>query len=538
MSIKNCPRGIGAAWVSLFLAACGGGGGSGNTGPPPPAPAPYTLTPSTAHASFVAGYPSTISMTAKQTVAFSGIVYVKITADAAVIQSPISVSANSDGTFSINATPLASLPAGHYTGNFAGDVCQDVNCNSPLAGAPFNVPYDITAISPAGGVTAYNLSTLSALSGGSDWGTFQGNASHTGFVPVTLAAPSFNPRWRWDSPAIAGVQWSPSVLTTGAGMVYLSSGPFYDGNPAGHALFAYKEADGSMAWSHSFADLAVATTNPPAFSNGKVFIAAGSQQSTAMFAFDAATGALDFTTQMSSQWEHYFAPTIFNGAVYTDGGEYGGMYAFDTTTGAQKFFVSGAQWDGWTPALDATHAYAYTAGNLGVFDNQTGALIADIADPTYSWNGYTSACAPVLGGVNIVYAGDLSNPNANSIVSFDTSARSVRWTITGAYSGNPAYAGGTLYAADSNPFALEAWNESDGKKAWSWVPPAGDGNFVSDVLVTNNLVFVSTGANTYAIDRSTHQSVWSYAASGSLALSASGVLYIKGAHSIVAINLH
>jgi len=144
----------------------------------------------------------------------------------------------------------------------------------------------------------------------------------------------------------------------------------------------------------------------------------------------------------------------------------------------------------------------------------------------------------VLGGANTVYAGNLYNRSSNSIACFDTLNKTVRWTISGAYSGNPAYAAGILYAANSSPFQLEAWNEVDGTRAWAWTPPAGDGNFVSDVLVTSNLVFVSTMANTYAIDRTTHQSVWSHAASGTLSLSANGILYIKGSTSIAAINLH
>jgi outer membrane protein assembly factor BamB len=164
-------------------------------------------------------------------------------------------------------------------------------------------------------------------------------------------------------------------------------------------------------------------------------------------------------------------------------------------------------------------------------------LTGSISDPTYSWNGYTTAGAPVLGGANTIYAGNLSNKNSNSIVSFDTLNKAVRWSIRGAYSGNPAYAGGALFASNNSPFALEVYNEADGTKLWSWTPPVGNGQFVSDVLVTNNLVFVSTDTNTFAIDRSTHLPVWTYAASGSLALSANGILYIKGTYSIVAINL-
>jgi len=45
-------------------------------------------------------------------------------------------------------------------------------------------------------------------------------------------------------------------------------------------------------------------------------------------------------------------------------------------------------------------------------------------------------------------------------------------------------------------------------------------------VVTNNLVFVSTDANVYAIDLSSHQAVWQYAKPGMLAISGSSILYI------------
>lgn len=493
------------------------------------------MTPTAVQASFVAGYPPVVTLAAKQRVPFAGVVYIQVHADQPVVESPVTIKTNADDTFSLSFTPLAGLAVGHYAGNFAVNVCTDVNCSSPLEGAPFQVPYDFTAISPDGDLIAYNLSPLSALAGGSDWGTFQGNAGHTGFVPVTLHASAFNARWKWDASAYGGVQWSPSALTTGAGMFYVSSGPYWSGSGTGHELFAYKEDDGSKVWSHSFADLTYASTNPPAFSGGKVFMSAGSQSSTSMFAFDAATGTQVFKSQMASQWEHYFAPTIFNGAVYTDGGSYGGMYAFDTTTGAQDFFAGGRQFDGWTPAVDATRAYVYTGNTLTTYDSRTGAQIASIADPNTS-NAY-AVSSPVLGAANTVYAGGLSNRSTNAIVNFDTLNNAVRWSVTGAFPGHPAYNAGSLFAANNAPFELDAFNEADGSKLWTWTPPAGNGNFVGDVLATSNLVFVSTDTNTYAIDRGTHQPVWSYAASGSLALSANGVLYIRNTYSIVAINL-
>ena len=53
----------------------------------------------------------------------------------------------------------------------------------------------------------------------------------------------------------------------------------------------------------------------------------------------------------------------------------------------------------------------------------------------------------------------------------------------------------------------------------------------SEILLTNNMVFVCTNLATYGVDRQTHELVWSYPLTGRLALSASGVLYIAGQSS-------
>jgi hypothetical protein len=86
-----------------------------------------------------------------------------------------------------------------------------------------------------------------------------------------------------------------------------------------------------------------------------------------------------------------------------------------------------------------------------------------------------------------------------------------------------------VYATNNNPVRLEARAEADGSLLWSWVPPqAGDITFVSETLLTNTMIFVSTNLATYGIDAVTHQAVWSYPLVGKLALSRSGILYIEG----------
>jgi outer membrane protein assembly factor BamB len=74
---------------------------------------------------------------------------------------------------------------------------------------------------------------------------------------------------------------------------------------------------------------------------------------------------------------------------------------------------------------------------------------------------------------------------------------------------------------------LEARAEASGALLWSWSPPtSSETSYVGDVLLTNNLVFLSTNTTIYAIDTTTHQSVWSLPTSGYLALSEYGVLYV------------
>lgn len=60
--------------------------------------------------------------------------------------------------------------------------------------------------------------------------------------------------------------------------------------------------------------------------------------------------------------------------------------------------------------------------------------------------------------------------------------------------------------------------------------------FKSEVLLTNNLAFVSTNLSAYVIDLTTHKAVWSYPTCGNLALSSDGVLYLEGTNTLTEIN--
>ena len=75
--------------------------------------------------------------------------------------------------------------------------------------------------------------------------------------------------------------------------------------------------------------------------------------------------------------------------------------------------------------------------------------------------------------------------------------------------------------------SFDAINEATGEVLWSWVPSGnGDTSFHRNVVVTRNMVFVSTDVAVYALDLATRTPVWSYPKPGMLAISADRTLYI------------
>jgi hypothetical protein len=248
-----------------------------------------------------------------------------------------------------------------------------------------------------------------------------------------------------------------------------------------------------------------------------------------------------FQSPMSSQWEHYLAPTPGTSGIYTNAGSYGGLYGFKRS-GKQLFAVSEAQQSLWTPAVDSSGVYSYT-GSLQVVDPKTGAVTHQIQDSTFTNYTYIIGGSPVLGAPGSVFVANYVNAQLNSggigntLLAFSVNTNSVAWKVAGDYPTTPAYEAGNLYVVNNKPLRLEVRAEGDGSLVWAWEPPSGTQHFVSEVLLTKNHVFVSTDSATYAIGLNKHKTVWSYPLSGKLALSKSGILYIQGSTTLTAINV-
>lgn len=509
--------------LALLLGACGGGGKDSSSSNPG-----LRFVPSTINETLFEGDAREFTVKAFPQQDFAGYLAVIIEDSAGVIRSDPTISDNGDGSYSAVFKTVQNLAPGRHSGQFVVKLCRDSACSTQHTGSPMSLPYVLTVQSHT------NLTPLSHLDGASNWSMFQGNAAHTGYVPVTLDAAKFSPRWIWHVPGSDESSPAVSPAVSADGVVYVT----IPGNFAVANLYALRESDSGTKWQYSFDS--IFTINPPSVANGTVYAASSGHEDTFMWFFDADTGFLKFQTAFQSQWEHYYSPTIYGDSAYTNGGYYGGAYGFSSLNGAAEWFAPLAQYDAWTPAVDENHVYAYLGGGLQVVNRSDGSLAFSIADDSFDWKGWSIDSAPVIGSLGEVLAiNQAASYGSNRLIRFNIATQSIDWSIEGTFKAQPALAKGVVYVGDNATKSLRALNESDGAQRWAWPLPASDETLLdANIVVTDNLVFAVSGKAVYAIDLTSHQTVWSYPYSGSISISDNGVLYVaRSGGALGAINL-
>ena len=523
-----CPKRLDVGKVlaiaaMVTLAACGGGS------TPPVLPLSSSVSPPSGSTQVVEGNSGQLAFTVSVSAGAGGPAVPMLTLDSSVVALQGSVDTSVANQYGVRLATVTGLAPGAYSGQVTFRLCSDMSCATVYAGSTQTFTYTVT-VSLA------------------EWETFQRNAAHTGFVDVALDPAAFKLAWTWSRPAgdpepIGGV----NAVASGAGNVYITKDVYFGQG----AVYALSEVDGALAWSYDLGRMA--SEGPAAFSNDNVYVTSTDPAANCVtWALDAAGGTYKFRMQTQCQWSSFFASTVSSGAVL-DAAQGGSVYSFSAADGSLQWSVAAGSYDQSTPAADANYVYQYGSSGgspaLNVFDRKTGASIASIADPfAISFSGYSMFSAPMLGaaGEAIAFSNNSFSGRAASsseqfdsrvLVSYDIAKKAYAWRAASAYLTHPAIANGVVYAARNAPAALDALSEADGHVLWSWPIPAGDTSFHRNVVVTRNLVFVSTDTSVYAIDLNTRQSVWSYPNPGMLAISALPNLYIATGATISDGNL-
>lgn len=368
------------------------------------------------------------------------------------------------------------------------------------------------------------------------WPTFQGNAAHTGYVPISLDPEGFE--HKWDKTLEVNVPLNPVTAADGKVFVSLDASSF-EGTKG--TLFALYADDGTVSWSYKFG--LVYSLNPPSYAGDRVYIQSvkdyGYSGPSYLRVFDATSGSVTFESEFVAQFSDYYAPTIYGGTLYMNGGYNGGMYAYNITDGLSfQEYVELPQlyYDEWTPAVNGEYVYAYVGTTLYAMDrdDMTGGRSFSVNGPEFSPGDYSMRLAPVIGEQN-----DILVIQGGRLISFDVEGQGIRWvvdmvdSVESDFNGQPSVANGVVYAI--NDGALTAWNEADGAPLWSW--QAQVGNLTSSMIVTDTHVLVGTESITYAIDLETHVDVEVYHASGHLALGNDSLYIASSNGTLTAISI-
>ena len=340
-------------------------------------------------------------------------------------------------------------------------------------------------------------------SGTSNWLTLQHDVQHTGENSLELGQPPLC--FAWSRKLDPSYALSPPVVEDGR-LFVTPYGTFMRNAP----LYALEVSDGSDLWKYVFAD-ADSIGFPSVFA-GSVYLANGQPLSTNgsanLWSFGATAGSTQWVSPLTAQWEQYWAPIAVNGIVYTNGGDYGGLYGMAVADGSQAFFQDLDQWDEWSPAFFNSRIYTFINGRFRKHDPGTGVVLSTVKVP-FTWSGYSMKTAPVFAG-NYAYV--ISPP---SLIAIDTTAETIAWTANGTFTGTPAVSGPLVFGITNG--TLQARASTSGALLWTFV---GDLALSYPPVIANGYVYVASASNSYAVSLTTHNQVWTAAVGGWLAVAA------------------
>ena len=336
------------------------------------------------------------------------------------------------------------------------------------------------------------------------WAMFQGDAGHTGYMPLKLDANMFSHMW-----TVAPDSGNSTSAIAIDGKVFVSNNG---------KLFSLDMQDGEKLW---FLPLEGGHA-APSFGNDMIYVHTNWGH---LYGVDADTSELLFQTSNDTQGAYFNAPTIYGENIYMDEGNDGGMLAKNALDGTTLWSTNNqAKWPAyWEPAVDDQYVYAPYYTDLTIRDKITGELIytienAEVKTPVLRKNG------DVLTYKN----------SGRDIKSFRIGDQSVTWTASASSIPKIIGVGGGIVAAVTKN-TVEVFNEITGVKRWKWSSTIGSLN--DQLIITATHMFVCSDTKTVAIDLNSKQEVWSYPAGGKLSIGHQGVLMISDGSELTLVDM-
>lgn len=532
------------------LAACGGGGGGAQKSPgetpqvptPPPVSNPpgMLFDPPIWNETVYQGDSAVMNVKIALNPPIQERVNVRIV-DSEGIVDRVNVESKDSATATAQVLVSPKLAARTYEGSLIVSLCKDdpAQCLEPYSQSSWRYPYRFV-VRPLP-----NLTPLTSLPQVSDWTTVQGNAGHNAYIAARVDPSQFNMRFRFSS----SDAYTIGPMATKGSMAYFST----RANGTSEALHAFDESTGQPVWK-----LPLGYGNVPLTMGSDVLYLPNFLNGIyGLWAINLATGAA-----------RNFARLDFNEGVFENGFIYLNSRSRTQPNDNKLQKLNGEnfvlQWNDGVrrsqlariPALDFNYVYQYEPVSTGaaegdaalvMMDKFSGELKSVVRMPRLG-DGESGSSVPVICGTDSVIVLDGAGSQRRVRV-IDPVQAKLRYDLVGTgFPVDPVCNQGFFYVVGDS--GLEARNLSDGSLVWSWNPPKNDplysqdrGYLGSNLVLFDNIIFVSLSNSTYAIDLSSHQTVWhhnspekSIGSGGGgrkLAVSRNGVLYVSGSGSSV-----
>jgi hypothetical protein len=353
------------------------------------------------------------------------------------------------------------------------------------------------------------------------WTQYQGDASHTGFVAANLAGNNPIQLWSQSFTYDGSATTHTAVSVDSSGVytnVYAGKDSVQGWSFTLYNLTSINPSTGQQQWATQVAYYSPDAVSAPSVGNGLAYVmvygegtGSGSDSPQIVGAAES-NGQIQFDTAVAGQWTAGSQPTVLGTQVVTLGGYYGGMNAFNGTTGAVQWSITDLpqQYD-FIPAMNAQNIYIYygAAGyepgpetsTLYTVSPTNGGIKSEITNPSDITTTYSSISSPVLGSQNdVLVVGNTGMNGPKEVYCLDLIGQTVKWQAGTSVVNAIAVSNGQV-AIPTN-LALELVSESTGATIWNWLPASGV-DLTSNVVMTNQFAFVASDNRLYEINLAT-----------------------------------